>query len=105
MGRGDNHGGESEPMTTAGPRPDAAPPWREALIGAVALLVALGGLSWWLAAPIDAERPGRREATTADLYVGSKVCGECHPGELASFEGSGHARTLRRAASIPLAKQ
>lgn len=32
-----------------------------------------------------------------DPYIGSRVCGECHPGEYASYTGSGHARTFRAA--------
>ncbi len=38
-------------------------------------------------------------------YIGSHVCGECHPGELASFTRSGHANTLREAARLPLARR
>jgi hypothetical protein len=37
--------------------------------------------------------------------VGSKVCGECHPGEYALYTRSGHARTLRRAETVPLARE
>lgn len=96
-------------MSTAGPRPNTAPPWREALIGAVVLLVLVGGLSWWLTSPTGNRRREERRsdegATTAGMYVGSKVCGECHPGELASYGGSGHSRTLRPAASTKLARQ
>ncbi len=34
------------------------------------------------------------------LYVGERVCSECHPGEAALHSRSGHARTLRPAAQI-----
>ncbi|GAC1468703.1 MAG: multiheme c-type cytochrome [Isosphaeraceae bacterium] len=47
----------------------------------------------------DSGRPPR------SAYVGSKRCAECHPGEYASHSRSGHARTLRPAARIPLARR
>jgi hypothetical protein len=38
-------------------------------------------------------------------YIGSRNCGGCHPGEYAAHSRSGHARTLRPAAAIPLARR
>jgi hypothetical protein len=38
-------------------------------------------------------------------YVGSGSCVTCHPGESAAHSRSGHARTLRRVANTPLARQ
>jgi hypothetical protein len=41
----------------------------------------------------------------ADPYVGSKVCAECHPGESALHDRSGHARTLGPAGRRALARR
>src|SRR5262249_3809694 len=38
-------------------------------------------------------------------YIGSRSCGGCHPGEVAAHARSGHARTLRPAAALPLARR
>jgi hypothetical protein len=39
------------------------------------------------------------------LYVGDRVCSECHPGEAAHHSRSGHSRTLRPSFRIRLAGQ
>jgi Cytochrome c554 and c-prime len=39
----------------------------------------------------------------SDPYIGPRVCGECHPGELALHVRSGHAQTLRPAGRRALA--
>src|SRR5690349_16058446 len=81
------------------------------------LVLVLGGAAavgvfWWSSAsstpPPDLSdsttpavvRPDPREA---GRYVGAASCRECHPGECALFARSGHARTLRPAASDPIA--
>lgn len=82
-----------------------SPPLRDALILLVLLSASLGGLAWWVLSPTStpgpvvlawAEYPERR--SEGDPYVGSKACGECHPGIYALHTNSGHARTLRPAA-------
>jgi hypothetical protein len=104
-----------EPEAAAKPRDFSWVPSAVVLIlGGVAVL----GLVWWMAtpapetlatlehmtmtqmpplpAPIEPETPGR--------YMGTSTCRECHPGENAAFRRSGHARTLRPAASDPIAR-
>jgi hypothetical protein len=41
----------------------------------------------------------------SDPYIGSRVCAECHPGESALHARSGHARTLRPAGRLALARR
>ncbi|ODU00784.1 MAG: hypothetical protein ABS79_02795 [Planctomycetes bacterium SCN 63-9] len=36
-------------------------------------------------------------------FIGSKACRQCHPGEYAAFQGSGHSRTLARAGETEVA--
>ncbi len=81
-------------------RPDSEPGSRPARTGALAVLVLLMGLvgvAIWAFTPFGSGRP------TA-TYVGSVACRECHPGESASHSRSGHARTIRRAASTEVAR-
>jgi hypothetical protein len=47
--------------------------------------------------------PGGRFAS--DPYIGSRSCAECHPGASALHARSGHARTLRPAGRLPLARR
>src|SRR5437868_2115123 len=72
---------------------------------------ALAGLLWWLAipqpgptSPMDWTPPvaARVGPGETERYVGTASCRECHPGECAAFARSGHARTLRPAASDPI---
>jgi hypothetical protein len=42
---------------------------------------------------------------TGDLYIGPRVCAECHPGEAALHARSGHALTLRPAVRRELARR
>ncbi len=46
--------------------------------------------------------PGGRYPS--DPYIGPRVCAECHPGESALYDRSGHARTLRPAGRRALAQ-
>jgi hypothetical protein len=68
----------------------------------------VGGIFWWLtsrAAPESSRDVAvTRSATTADPYVGARTCRECHPGEAALHDRSGHARTLRPAGSVRVAR-
>jgi hypothetical protein len=84
------------------------------ILGGVAVL----GLVWWMATPAPetlatlehaamTQMPlpsGPIEPETPGRYVGTSTCRECHPGETAAFRRSGHALTLRRAASDPIAR-
>ena len=84
------------------------PAW-EPLLGIVVILALAGVSFWWATAKpsassrIAARSSSGREST--GLYVGSKACRECHPGESALWPRSGHARTLRPAAALPLASR
>jgi hypothetical protein len=77
-------------------------------------LLAIIGLVFWVVARARRPRPvlGRIHGVRllgvdrpfpvegrfpSDPYIGSKVCGECHPGEVALHSRSGHALTLRLA--------
>jgi hypothetical protein len=87
---------------------------------ATGLVVVLGGLAmawalWWppeSPAP-SRQRPGssttsaaaRSDPRESARYVGAASCRECHPGECALFARSEHARTLRPAASDPVARR
>lgn len=86
------------------------PGWDAVLIGGFVLLAA-GVLAWWAglpdrepAAKLTTNAPGKA-GSPALHYVGSKACGECHPGEYAHHSRSGHARTLRPAAARSLARR
>jgi hypothetical protein len=77
-------------------------------MGGLAMIAAVIGGGWWASG-------GRRSAFTIDVpgsprvsagpYSGSKVCGECHPSESATYGRSGHARTLTLASASPLARR
>ena len=68
-------------------------------------ILAAAGLVWWAMRPdpADARLEISREPVPDD-FVGARACRECHPGEHAAHGGSGHARTLRPAATIALTK-
>src|SRR5262245_43676253 len=93
----------SEPENPV-PTPKARGPGAEAIIAAVLGLALVAGLVWWSRSAPGPES-GPRPLTVAGSplpdprYVGSSACRECHPGEHALHNGSGHARTLRRAAA------
>jgi hypothetical protein len=86
------------------------------LTGLVLVLggAAVAGVLWWSSAS-SAPRLDLSESTTPAVvrtdpgesgrYVGAASCRECHPGECALFARSGHARTLRPAASNPIARR
>ena len=69
--------------------------------------LSLVGLAVWWAHGFSAVKPLVRGDVPQKLaqvgYIGSRSCGECHPGESASFSRSGHALTLRPADKVPLA--
>jgi hypothetical protein len=81
------------------------------------LAVVLGGVAmawvvWWSTdspePSLERWRPMTPAAVRSDpgesaRYVGATSCRECHPGECALFARSEHARTLRPAASDPIA--
>src|SRR5262245_10462714 len=80
------------------------------LTGLVLVLggAALAGVLWWTTAssrrPLDLPESTTPAVVRTDpgesaRYVGVASCRECHPGECALFARSGHARTLRPAAT------
>jgi hypothetical protein len=80
------------------------------IIGSGLALAALG--LWWANLPSSRDRSPVAEAIRASAgrepsgpYIGARACRECHPGESALYPGSGHARTLRPAARLPLARR
>ena len=112
---------EEIPVTGRRPGRVSAPARRARWIVAVGL-AALVGAAFWVVftAPravlvsgrfknvrlIGIDRafpPGGRFA--GDPYIGSRICAECHPGESALQSRSGHARTLRPAGRLPLARR
>jgi hypothetical protein len=83
--------------------------------------IVLGGLGliWWGAAvfrSLSQPMPPELEGTVREWspppslsraparYLGAASCRECHPGETAGCSRAGHARTLRPAASHPIAQ-
>jgi hypothetical protein len=63
------------------------------------VIAVIGGLAlFW------SNRPGRSGAVASAGYVGDRSCAGCHPAEARLHTESGHARTLRPAASIELAR-
>src|SRR5437660_1057981 len=86
------------------------------LTGLVLVLgvAAVAGVFWWAAAsptPPPEHSPSttpavlRADPAESGRYMGAVSCRECHPGECALFARSGHARTLRPAASDPIARR
>jgi hypothetical protein len=81
---------------------------REGLIVILLGMIGVGSILWWT---LRSNAPARRTArvvvpkgSLGARYVGSRVCGECHPGETAAHSGSGHAQTFRPAGRQPLAR-
>ena len=81
-----------------------------------AFLILGGGLAlvaaalWWVGRGPARGRPSFSVESGSDReslgdYIGPHACGECHPGESALYPRSGHSRTLRLAADLPLARQ
>ena len=102
------------PTTDSSPNPSPRRPlaWEAAAVigGGLALIVAVMVWTWRepeeKRSPFSVEVPGSTRArTTGGPYAGSKVCGECHASESATYERSGHARTLRLASASPLARR
>src|SRR5262249_38521352 len=102
------------PMVVEDSSPDhraPAPPEWEGLVvigggGLLVIVACVVGYFLWPSRPaprFTVLEP--RAATVIDRgpYIGSRACRSCHPGEYAAHTWSGHARTLRRAADIPLA--
>jgi len=83
---------------------------REAFLIFGGFLTLLALAAWWVVREPPRERPRFSVAsesgrgTTGD-YVGPRVCAECHPGESAFHGRSGHSKTLRLGAEVPLAGQ
>lgn len=75
-------------------------------LGAVVLPLLVAALWWAGSSSRTAPWAGWSSSagSTKPTYVGPRSCHECHPGESASFARSGHARTLRTAATTPLAR-
>jgi hypothetical protein len=100
--RSGTHAPTRKPRGTVGSKPL----W---ILAAIGVLVAVGA-AWW--AWETRRRPWSDDRVTVagvelardSGFAGSRVCAECHPGESAAFARSGHARTLRPAGRIPLAR-
>ena len=81
---------------------------REALLILGVVLSLFAAAAWWIFREQPHERTSFSVAsesargTTGD-YVGRQSCAECHPGESAFYPRSGHSKTLRLAADLPLA--
>jgi hypothetical protein len=74
-------------------------------------LALLGGVFWVVmmsrfpsAASRVAALARRGDVPGRSMYVGARVCRDCHPGEAAQHSRSGHARALRPAAESALAR-
>jgi hypothetical protein len=94
--------------TPSGFDPVPASTRRSTVITAVGCAVAVVAMvSWfWLESAAVRRRASARRVVSVvgDNYVGSKACQECHPGEASLHTRSGHAQTLRPAASLELAR-
>jgi hypothetical protein len=92
----------NEPQGRTGPEisEPSRPPVREALLIAGVGLFVVGGLVAWVASPAGSSSRGSAAGNGLDGgYVGSRACGECHPGQHATYVGSGHSHTLTAAAA------
>lgn len=92
----------------AGPQPPGARSRFVApvLIGSLGMLVIAGMLILAQSSPTPRGFPWTAEpveTSRVQQYVGAVACRSCHPNEYALHRHSGHARTLRPAAAIPLA--
>jgi hypothetical protein len=74
--------------------------------------VLVAALALWAIRPTARDRsrakiisPAESKQELGGAYIGSWSCRECHPGEYAFYTRSGHARTLRPAAQIALARR
>jgi hypothetical protein len=87
--------------------PSPARAWRAVLIfvGGSLLIVAI----LWVCGSLSPRTPLAQQSDSDRAkqagYVGSQLCGDCHPGEFASYSRSGHARTLQPAAHTPLVQR
>jgi Cytochrome c554 and c-prime len=80
-----------------------------AVIGFLGIAVVVG-LSWWLQPQgqlLRHVKPTTLAGTPAEnlRFIGTKACRDCHPGAYAAHSASGHAKTLRPAGGIELAKK
>jgi len=103
-------------LSTSGPPSDRAPkgalsPWGEAVLIGMTVLFLGAAVLWWARSASKADQaagvpvPTVSEARgSVTMYVGSRACRGCHPGEHASHGTSGHDRTLRPAADTDLAR-
>ncbi len=93
---------EKEP----GRKPEVPSGWEALLIGSTCVVAAVL-LFWWAASqsnrPAGPTRVAALPVSVGSRYVGSRSCGECHPGASAAHHFSGHDRTLRPAGTHPLA--
>jgi Cytochrome c554 and c-prime len=85
---------------------------RKRVVLAFFALLMVGGLAWaWrvrsLARGADHRQSDSKSGVdpSYSLYVGERVCSECHPGEAALHRRSGHAKTLRSVAQIGWERQ
>src|SRR4051794_340960 len=96
---------EQRPPEDRSPTP---PPFWEAGLVLVGCLLLVALACWWLGLLSKPVETGHLAAVSrargggSGPYVGARACSECHPGEYAFFTRSGHARTLHRAARLPL---
>ena len=85
---------------------------RKRVVLAFFALLMVGGLAWaWLVRSLAPGADHRQSDSKSgvdpsySLYVGERVCSECHPGEAALHRRSGHAKTLRSVAQIGWERQ
>lgn len=92
------------------PQGRPSPPWRGVVpwLAVVGAAGAVGVWAWWSVGrggpSLEVVTPARA-AAMGGPYAGSHACAVCHPGESAHHGGSGHSRTLRPAATSPLARR
>ncbi len=94
-----------------GGTPRRSSPWRDlAKVVAFFLFTGFALILWIKSLPTKDQGRSKRVVKTAggpipaDMYIGAYACRECHPGEYAAHNMSGHDRTLRPAGSGPLAR-
>lgn len=101
-------------MSGEGTAADRTPQRGRALVAVFLLAtVAILGVAEWLrhggggkgnsAALVPAAASSESGPIDTSAYVGDRACAECHPGEFAAHQGSGHSHTLTQGGRSPWA--